>query len=112
MPQSLKARATLLKPQANSRRSDWSSPDRRHQIGPVQIIVGDQSSPDCRRRSSLTLIGDRSSLPQRPQPSSLPARLLRCSLPQGISFYTLTCLSFFLSDSLSISHSLSLSLSI
>ena len=90
MPQSLRARATPFEPQANRWRSDWSSPDRR------------------RRHLLLALIRDRSSLPQWPQPLGLPTRLLQCSLPQGISFYKLTSLSFSLS--LSLSRSLSLSL--
>ena len=60
MPQSLRARATPLEPQANRRRLDRSSPDRRRRIDLVQIVVGDWSSPDHRRcRSSLALIGDR-----------------------------------------------------
>ena len=63
MPQSLRARATALKPQANRRRSDQSNLDHH------------------RRRSLLALIGDRSSrcrlvTAQRPQPSGLPAWLL------------------------------------
>ena len=62
MPQSLRARATPFEPQANKRRSDQSSPDRRCQIDPIQIVVGDRSSPDCHhRRSSLALIEDHSS---------------------------------------------------
>ena len=72
------------------------------EIGSVQSTI--QIVVVVTHRRSLVA----SSLPQWPQPSGLPARLLRCSLPQGILFYKLTSLSFFLSDSLSVSLSLSL----
>ena len=39
MPQSLRARATPLEPQANRRRSDWSSPDRRRRRLPSLEIA-------------------------------------------------------------------------
>ena len=92
-PQSLRARAMLLEPQANRRRLDWSSTDRRCRIDPVQTVIGDRSSPDCRRchlpSSEIAHRYIASSLPQRPQPSGLLAWLLRCFLPQGISFFIL-----------------------
>ena len=88
MPQSLRARATPLEPQANRRRSDWSSPDRRRRRR-------------C-RRSLLTLIGDRSSLHRLVTASAASAFRPPCSaapmLPPSryfIFYFTkLTSLSF------------------
>ena len=60
------------------------------------------ANPHRRTKISRSLVT--SSLPQQPQPSGLPARLLQCFLPQGISF----SLSFSLWLSLSLTLSFSL----